>query len=86
MKNPATHTSKNDMNEFTQIIHDNWVNHSNKLFVRLRDGIIVQPVFKPAEDEYCNDAFYTEDYSFCWNLDGTNVTNSRFDMMEIISK
>lgn len=86
MKNPATHGSIDDMNEFTQVIHDCWVNSSDKLFVRLRDGTIVQPVFVRAEDEYCSDAFYTEDYNFCWNLDGTSVTNDRFDMMEILSK
>ena len=84
MKNPATHTYQNELNAFTQVIHDRWIQSSNKTFVRLRNKTIVEPIFKPAEDENCEDAFFTEDYSYCWNLDGTSVTRSDYDMMEII--
>jgi hypothetical protein len=45
---------------------------------------MVYPVYKPAEDETCEDAFFTEDYGYCWNLDGTSVTSHDFDMMEIV--
>lgn len=84
MKNPATHTSRDELNTFTQIIHDKWINSSDKTLVRLRNGNIVEPIFKAAEDETCEDAFFTEDYSYCWNLDGTSVTRRDYDMMEII--
>lgn len=52
--------------------------------VRLRNGTIVRPVFKAAEDETCEDAFFAENYKYCWNLDGTSVTRSDYDMMEIV--
>lgn len=84
MKNPATHTSRGELNEFTQYIHDTWVDFSQKTFIKLRDGTIVQPIFVPAEDETCEDAFFTEDYRYCWNLDGTSVTSRDYDMMELI--
>jgi hypothetical protein len=46
--------------------------------------LIVKPIYKPAEDETSEDAFFTEDYEYCWNLDGTSVTRRDFDMMEIV--
>lgn len=85
MKNPATYVLPNGLNIFTQTLADAWLEHSDKFFVKLRDGTIVQPVFKPAEDETCEDAFFTEDYEYCWNLDGTSVTRSGYDMMEILA-
>lgn len=85
MKNPATHNVRDQLNIFTQVLADEWLDFSNKKFVRLRNGTIVQPIFKPAEDETCKDAFFTEDYEYCWNLDGTSVTRSDYDMMEILA-
>ena len=80
MLNPATHIQRDEFNEFTRVV---WQLKGSKM-VRLRNGTFVQPIFKPAEDETCNDAFFTEDYKYCWNLDGTSVTNSEYDMMEIL--
>lgn len=84
MKNPATHILRDQLNPFTEVIAWRWNEYSAKTFVRLRDGTIAQPIFKPAEDDTCTDAFFAEDYSYCWNLDGTSVTRSDYDMMEII--
>ena len=84
MKNPATHNARDQLNIFTQMLADEWLDFSNKKLVRLRNGTIVQPIFTTAEDETCEDAFFTEDYSYCWNLDGTSVTRSDYDMMEIV--
>jgi len=84
MKNPATNIERDELNEFTRLLADRWLNSSDKTFVRLRNNTIVQPIFTKAEDQYCHDAFYTEDYSMCWNLDGTSVTNMYLDMMEIL--
>lgn len=78
MLNPATHPTK--FNEFTKYLKDN----PNTL-VRLRDGTCVTPIFVPAEDETCEDAFFTENYSHCWNTDGTSVTRRSLDMMETIN-
>jgi hypothetical protein len=77
MKNPATQ-SRNDLNEFTIFVKEN----PNGM-VRMRNGLIVQPLFVPAEDDTCTDSFFTENYSHAWNVDGTSVTNSDLDMMEI---
>lgn len=85
MLNPATHLQRDQLNMFTQVIADRWLDFSDKTFVRLRNGTIVQPIFKPAEDHTCEDAFFTEDYNYCWNLDGTSITSRDYDMMEILS-
>jgi hypothetical protein len=83
MPNPAT-APRDELNEFTRSVwllgNSNWGNHG----VRLRNGLIVKPIYKPAEDETSEDAFFTEDYEYCWNLDGTSVTRRDFDMMEIV--
>lgn len=84
MLNPATHLQRNELNSFTRFIADQWLDFSDKTFVRLRNGTIVQPLFTPAADATCEDAFFTEDYKYCWNLDGTSVTSRDYDMMEIL--
>jgi len=78
MINPATRP-QDKLNEFTGRLLGTY-----PPTVRLRNGTLVQPEYKPAEDEYCTDAFYAEDYRYCWNLDGTSVTRSDYDMMEIV--
>lgn len=86
MTNPATRPS-NELNDFTRwfsMMSEGWPNCTGDYWVRLRNGTLVRPVFKAAEDEYCEDAFYAEGYRYCWNLDGTSVTRSDYDMMEIV--
>lgn len=83
MKNPATHTYRNQLNAFTNLIAANQ-RFGGKTKILLRNGTIVEPIYKPAEDETCEDAFFTEDWKYCWNLDGTSVTRSDYDMMEIV--
>lgn len=83
MKNPATHTYRDQLNSFTNVIAANQ-RFGGKTSVRLRNGTIVEPIYKPAEDETCEDAFFTEDYKYCWNLDGTSATRPDYDMMEIV--
>lgn len=75
MINPATQP-RPDWNEFTEYLRDN-----PGTFVRLRNGVYVKPVFKPAEDEYCSDGFRAD--GFRWYTDGRSLTRSAFDMMEI---
>lgn len=82
MINPATRPS-NELNEFTQCVKQMKF-ESSDYWVRLRNGTLVRPVFKEAEDEYCEDAFFGEGYKYCWNLDGTSVTRRDYDMMEIV--
>jgi hypothetical protein len=89
MYNPATQ-SYNKLNEFTQSVREfslisegadwDW----NGYWVRLRNGTLVRPVFKAAQDATEEDAFFAENYRYCWNLDGTSVTRSDYDMMEFV--
>lgn len=85
MINPATQ-SRDQLNPFTHMIVEydvlSWADH----WVRLRNGALVRPVYKEAEDEYCEDAFFAEGHVlYCWNLDGTSVTSRDYDMMEIVN-
>lgn len=85
MLNPATQP-QDQLNEFTelvQVIHLRGWGHCK---VRLRDGTMVCPYFKAAEHETENDVFFGNlgERMYCWNLDGTSVTRSAYDMMEIV--
>ena len=82
MINPATLPS-DQLNSFTHLIVEYDVLGWAGRWVKLRDGTLVRPVYKEAEDETCSDAFFTKDYKYCWNLDGTSVTRGDYDMMEI---
>ena len=81
MINPATQ-SQDQLNEFTQKVNMMGRFHWGGYWVRLRDGTLVRPVFMPAEDDTCEDCFGVDRYR--WNLDGTSVTSSNFDMMETV--
>lgn len=80
MINPATRPY-DELNDFTQNIKDN---PGTK--VLLRDGRIVEPIFEPAEDEYCLDVFAATQgqWSGRWELNGKSVTRPDYDMMEIV--
>ena len=89
MKNPAT-ASSNEMNTFTEIVERegriSWMEGGS---VRLRNGTLVKPVVFLGEEDWEDDynkprGFKTEDWKYCWNLDGTSVTRPDFDMMEIV--
>ena len=83
--NPAT-APQDELNQFTctvkQFFRSNNDYSQKHYSVRLRNGTMVKPEYKEAEDEYCEDVFFTEDYR--WNLDGTSVTSREYDMMEIV--
>ena len=92
MKNPATKPST-ELNVFTDLVDtygkQNWEDRRD-LHVRLRNGTLVRPFIFLGEDDWEGDfnnprGFKTEDWHYCWNLDGTSVTNHNFDMMEIVS-
>lgn len=86
MINPATQP-KNELNDFTSKVRQfalfskpDWSGYC----VRLRNGTLVRPEFKAAEDETCEDAFFAEGYKYCWNLDGTSITSRDYDMMDFV--
>lgn len=85
MKNPAVKRHY-EFNDFTQYIY-NYPGTS----VLLRNDRVVQPIVFLGEDEWERDfslprGFTTKTWSMCWNLDGTSVTRSDYDMMEIFEK
>lgn len=89
MNNPATQPN-NELNDFTRLVRSlghprfgGW--EKSGYWVKLRNGTLVRPEYKLAEDETCEDAFFAENYKYCWNLDGTSVTRPDYDMMEIIA-
>lgn len=79
MKNPAVQPS-DELNDFTTYLQES----QSDTYVRLRNGMICRPIFKCAEDETEEDVFHLEDWSMCWNLDGTSVTSHDYDMIEIL--
>tara|TARA_R110000851_G_scaffold181930_1_gene331046 strand:- start:600 stop:881 length:282 start_codon:yes stop_codon:yes gene_type:complete len=89
IKNPAVQPS-DEFNEMTyffkgQLIED-WPNRVREYWVVLRNGLRVRPAFHPAYDEHCKDCFIATvgEQRHCWNLDGTSVTRSAYDMMRVI--
>jgi hypothetical protein len=83
MMNPATQP-QNELNDFTNNIRVIAKNSWGKYWIQLRDGTLVRPVLQLAEHPTEESAFYAEGHRYCWNLDGTSVTNPRLDMMEIV--
>jgi len=82
MINPATRPS-NQLNIFTQqftSLGEGWPEAADNFWVKLRNGTLVRPVYNRAEE-----AFFAEDYRYRWNLDGTSMTRSDYDMMELIT-
>jgi len=92
-ENPATRP-RNELNDFTRYfarMKEGWPGRTEEYWVRLRNGVLVRPVFKAAEDSTCEDLFFVKDevhgwYKYCWNLDGTSVTSRDYDMIRIIIK
>jgi hypothetical protein len=78
MFNPAT-VDYNGLNVFTRILK----NGKGEIHVKLRNGTLICPVYKEAEDDTCEDAFFANGYRYCWNLNGKSVTSSDYDMMEL---
>lgn len=52
--------------------------------VRLRNDVVVRPIWKAA-DEAEFGHFYTADWKYMWNADGTSVTRSDLDMVTFVS-
>lgn len=91
LQNPATKPS-NELNVFTDLVatygKQKWEDRRD-LHVRLRNGTLVRPIIFLGEDDWEDDfneprGFRSDTWYYCWNLDGTSVTNPKFDMMEIV--
>jgi hypothetical protein len=53
-------------------------------FVETDCGAIYEVVYSAAEDDTCEDSIHTKDWSHCWNIDGTSVTNPELDIIAVI--
>lgn len=87
MLNPAV-APQNELNAFTQEVKTRADNVSwGKMWVELRNGDLIRPKFSPAQNDTCEDSFVYYDElggMWLWNLDGTSVTNSKYDMCELV--
>lgn len=89
MYNPATR-SCNEFNDFTRFfayMKPGWPGRTAEYWIKLRNGELVRPVVFMGEDHWEDDfnkprGFMTEKYR--WNLDGTSITRSDYDMMELV--
>lgn len=88
MKNPATHSSKDDFNSFTELLYMKLMDGKN-VYVKLRDGRILKleyfvgTGFDEGYNYFCN----TENGNYLiWKNDGTSITSRDFDIMEDIEQ
>lgn len=88
MFNPATKPNT-ELNDFTSVVkqfsryrtdEQDWRSY----WVQLRNGDLVRPTYKPAEDETCVNMFVSPNGKYQWNLDGTSINSTTYDMMELV--
>lgn len=90
MINPASQPS-DQLNQFTRLvlmmINEKWF---NQYWVKLRNGDYVRPVLYEVPKDMIGlekEHFYVFNSSksgYRWNLDGTGIQNSSFDMVELV--
>jgi len=81
MINEAMFTNRNQFNEFTRVVRMMAESSDGPAKVKLRNGLIVDVVFAHAQDmEGDNMLFYTSDWEYMWNLDGSSIKSKDFDM------
>jgi hypothetical protein len=71
---------QNMFNPFTEQIVK-----GTKKIVRIRNGMIVRPIWQEPVDEHDNGCFQAKDWKFIWNRDGTSITSRDYDMIEFIT-
>ena len=82
MLNKALLASQNELNEFTHALVLE-CQRNGYAVVTARNGIRFDVCFCPAqEDGNEHPLFHTLDWQYCWNADGSSVTNPEFDIVE----
>lgn len=85
MLNKALLANRDELNEFT---HELAVQCQRKgsVTVTARNGTQFEVCFGPAgEDGNDNPLFYTSDWHYCWEADGSSVTNRDLDIIEFLT-
>lgn len=84
MKNPATNSSRDDFNVFTEHLFTEII-HGKKPLVVLRNGAIVEVSWYDKEGpEYEHFAYINGDTYMIWENDGHSITSRDFDMMHTL--
>lgn len=82
MLNKALLANRNELNVFTQALAIE-CQRSSYIVVTARNGIRFDVCFCPARvDGNEHPFFHTLDWQYCWEADGSSVTNREFDIVE----
>lgn len=79
MINTAMFARKNELNDFTAQLAVRCAHRTTP--VKLRNGKIIEIVYQEAK-QGDQSVFHTESWTYIWNLDGSSVTTSEFDIVE----
>lgn len=81
MINTAMLASRDGLNEFTQYLKEQ-CETTDMVIVRLRDGSTVGVMFVPEDEEqFVRAGFVSNNWTMCWNLDGSSVTSREYDII-----
>lgn len=82
MLNHALLAKREDLNTFTLYLAEACrVSGSRQVTLRNQTKMDVQ-YMRPGEDGNEHPLFYTPDWEYCWNADGSSVVNKDFDIVE----
>ena len=85
MKNPATNTTKDDFNVFTEFLY-NEIKAGRTPLVELRDGRVIPISWYDEEGpEYEHFCYRNKEHNIylIWENDGHSITSRTFDIMEL---
>lgn len=79
MLNHALLTSQDELNAFTTKLKDR-IERQSPVLCELRSGIYIK-ITLSRDDEGNIVSFHSEDWAYCWNLDGSSYTSSQLDII-----
>lgn len=83
MINKAMFVSRNDLNKFTTALRDRISKKGKPVLCKMRNGDHHEVTYKEANpDEYTDASFHCPNWNYVWNLDGSSITRSDFDLVE----
>lgn len=86
MKNTKLLSPKEEFNDFTREIENRFIETGKPVKVRMRNGAFVSIVSQSEIDEastYNHYYFRTPEFHYCFNPDGSSISNQGFDLLEI---
>jgi len=80
MINEAMFAKRDKFNEFTISLRRMAEVNGGQL-CKLRNQTLMKVFFKPSNGELEDPVFHTEDWDFCWFLDGSSCKNNDLDIV-----